>query len=96
MNENYRLVQRLQKRQKQLNLNHVQFAAKLGVSRSAWNFVRTGQKPPGLIVLSGIVKAFPEMGKEVVFFLRTYDTNVSDDISVSGATAEQEPAQVAS
>lgn len=37
-----------------------EFAQRIGVSESAWNRVRRGERQPGMRMLQGIRRAFPE------------------------------------
>lgn len=46
-----------------------EMAGQLDVSTSLWNKTRRGQRPLSEAVLSGIVKAFPQLQPDVLIFL---------------------------
>lgn len=51
-------------------LSDYRFAAKLGISRQLWQFIRTGTKPIGLTLLKAMARTYPELDKEILKFLR--------------------------
>ncbi len=64
------LIERLITRQRELGLTDGEFARRLGISRTLWWAIRTGQRAMGLRSLRGIVRAFPDLDDEVLAFLR--------------------------
>lgn len=73
MDPKQKLIQALLAEQTRLGLSQEQFAEKLGINRSTWNWVRGGVNNPGLRVLSGIVKSFPELNPVLIEYLEAYD-----------------------
>ncbi len=61
-------------KQKNLNESDVQFARRLGVHRTTWQRTRTGDIRVAESIMTGAVKAFPELKDEVLNFL-TNDVN---------------------
>ena len=56
-------------KQKQGNQNDYQFAGKLGVSHQLWQMTRTGKRDIGLVILRASLKAFPNLGRDILVFL---------------------------
>jgi transcriptional regulator with XRE-family HTH domain len=46
--------------QERHGLTGAEFAQQIGMSESAWNRVRRGERQPGVRMLQGIRRAFPE------------------------------------
>ncbi len=46
------------------------FARRLGVSTELWRVTRSGLRNIGITLLKGVLKTYPELEGEVVFFLR--------------------------
>ena len=57
-------------RLKQGELSDYKFADKLGVSHQLWQMTRTGKREVGLTVLQGTIRAYPELSRDVLFFLQ--------------------------
>ena len=57
-------------RLKQRELSDYKFADILGISHQLWQMTRTGKRELGLTVLQGVVKAYPELDRDVLFFLQ--------------------------
>jgi len=63
------LLEKLVEKQSQSKLGDEAFAGKLGISRSYWINIKAGRMNIGISLLSGAVKAFPELQPEVLIFL---------------------------
>lgn len=83
MDPKEQLVKALSKKQEMLGLTHEQFADLLGVNRSTWDWVRKGVNNPGLRMLAGISKNFPDLQEEMVAFLKTYQAENESLVKVS-------------
>jgi predicted transcriptional regulator len=64
------LTESLKAKQRELELSDGAFARRLGVSRPLWVAIRSGQRPVGLSLLRGVVRAFPDLEAEVLSFLQ--------------------------
>lgn len=64
------LLDVLKKRQRELGLNDVQFAAKLQIPRATWTNTKLGYKRIGERVITAALHAFPDLGPEIIIFLR--------------------------
>lgn len=60
------IVDTLREHQKRLEEPDGAFARRLGVTRTAWQMVRTGTCTPGQRMLRGAVAAFPELTRDVM------------------------------
>lgn len=65
------LREKLKEIQTREGLSDYKFADKLGVSHQLWQMTRTGKREIGLAVLQGIMRACPELDRDVLFFLRS-------------------------
>ncbi len=83
MNPKQRLIQALCEQQIKLGLTQEQFAEKLGINRSTWNWVREGINQPGLRVLAGVAKSFPELKNELIAYLETYSPETETQLRAS-------------
>jgi len=64
------LVTILEARQRELGLTDAAFADRLGVSRQLWAMTRAGQRAVGLLLLQGVVRAFPDLHNQVLAHLQ--------------------------
>ena len=64
------LIEKLIERQRSERKSDAAFAATLGVTRTWWNLARNGRATIGDKPLSRIVLHYPELGPEVLAFLR--------------------------
>ena len=64
------LTETLKKRQQKLQLDNAAFARRLGVSRAMWSSVKADRRAPGVHLLRGVTRAFPDLDAEVLAFLR--------------------------
>jgi len=55
------LLQKLIEKQKLEGLSDGKFALKLGISRQLWQATRTGKMRIGERLITGVLKAFPEL-----------------------------------
>jgi predicted transcriptional regulator len=60
------IVERLKGKQKELGMSDVAFAAKLGISRQLWNFIKTGKREPGFKFLKAVMRELPELTVDVM------------------------------
>lgn len=72
MDQKQKLIKALSDEQKNLQLTDEQFAKLLGVNRTTWIWVKTGVNNPGLRVLAGVAKSFPELKVELIEYLEAY------------------------
>lgn len=63
------LILKLKSLQITKKLSGHKFADKLGVSHQLWQMTRTGKREIGLTMLKGIVRAYPELNRDVLIFL---------------------------
>ena len=56
-----KLVTAISDHQKKRQLNDADVAAKLGISRIGWIYIRTGQRKAGIKFIKGVAKNFPEL-----------------------------------
>ena len=78
------LIELLQARQRELGLSDGAFARRLGVSRSLWIAVQSGQRAVGLRLLRGVVRAFPDLDDDVLAFLRERGRHPKQDAGDPG------------
>ena len=64
------LLDSLKTKQQELGLSDREFAEKLGVPRVTWTCTRLGYKRIGETILVAVVRAFPELEREVLLFVR--------------------------
>lgn len=64
------LADTLRAKQTELGLADGAFAARLGITRSAWCYVRQGKRRPGPKVIAGMMRAFPRLTDEALVYLR--------------------------
>jgi len=70
MSENA-LLQRLHEIQRFLgSTDDREFAARLGITHSYWVMLRNGKRKPGHKLFVGVIKAFPELEKDALSYLR--------------------------
>lgn len=65
------LIGKLAKIQKEQCLSDEQVANRLGVKRPMWTMLRNGKLQPGRKTLTGIMRGFPELTTDVLFFLQS-------------------------
>lgn len=65
---------------KQMRDTDASFAARLGISRAAWNMIRLGKRKPGAKVLFGILTAFPDLES---YCKNGFHQNGKNDIGMS-------------
>lgn len=63
------LKEKLKELQTSEGLNDYKFADKLGISHQLWQMTRSGKRDIGLIILKAILKAYPELDRDVLIFL---------------------------
>ncbi len=64
------LLEKLIDRQRSAGLSDRDMATRLGVSSPMWTMVRMGKANMGVRMLGGVVRSYPDLIPEVVFFLR--------------------------
>jgi hypothetical protein len=64
-----RLIQAVMTKQYELGETDLEFSRRLGISRQAWQLVRTERGRPGHRTLKGIVQAFPDLQFEILAYL---------------------------
>jgi transcriptional regulator with XRE-family HTH domain len=64
------LTETLESCQSERGLTDEQFAALIGVTRSAWSMVRSGRREPGVQFLRGVMRAFPRLTDDVLVYVR--------------------------
>ena len=60
------IVEKIRAKQEEQGLNDSAFALKVGISRVAWYYIRTGRNKPSQEVFSKIVRAFPELSRDIL------------------------------
>jgi len=79
------LLEKLKELQAKEGLSDYKFADKLRVSHQLWQMTRTGRREIGLAVLQGALRAYPELNRDVLFFLG-WDVSITSKV-VANATA---------
>ena len=69
-------------------LSDYRFAEKIGVSHQLWQMTRTGKREIGLVILKAITRAYPELDRDVLLFLRG-DVNITSQLAVETTDAPQ-------
>lgn len=69
------LVEKLKIEQTRRGATDAEFAELLGITRQMWIMIKQRQANPGLAVLQGVLRAYPEMKKEVLAYIRDRDKN---------------------
>ena len=64
-----KLIETLRRKQLDLGLNDARFSEMIGVSRPTWWLIRNGQRNPGVRVLRGALREFPEFGPAVYDYI---------------------------
>lgn len=64
------LIHQLEERRRNLGISDEKFARLLGVSRSMWSQVRSGNKEPGERFIGGVMREFPTLTDACVVYLR--------------------------
>ena len=70
------LISKIKEIQEREGLTDVEMARRLGCSRQLYQGTRSGKIPLGRKILNGIMTGFPELKKDVIYFL-TNDANKS-------------------
>ena len=65
MNSSTKLIRSLQG-----DMNQGEYAEKLGISRPFMNLILNGRREPGMLVMRGLLRAFPERETEIVAAFR--------------------------
>lgn len=73
------LIEKLKEIQTKEGLSDYKFAEKLGVSHQLWQMTRTSKRELGLAVLQGIIRAYPELYRDVFLFL-SGDVNITSQL----------------
>lgn len=60
------IVEKLKEKQRSEQLSDEAFAEKLHISRQMWNLVKLGKREPGETVWQGVVRAYPELGGQII------------------------------
>jgi len=77
--------------QKQNGESDYKFAERLGISHQLWQMVRTGKREiPRPPILSGVLKAYPDLIDDVLFFLAS-DVIISSLTYGKTTTAPERP-----
>lgn len=71
------LIEKLKEIQSEEDLSDYRFAEKLGVSHQLWQMTRTGKREIGLVILKAVLKVYPELYRDVLFFLGGDGVNLS-------------------
>lgn len=71
------LIERLKELQTKEGLSDYKFADKLEISPQLWQMTRTNKREIGLVVLKAVLKAYPELSRDVLFFLRSDVNNLT-------------------
>ena len=66
MRDTEQIVRTLTEKQSELGEADGLFAARLGVTRQAWQMARTGDTTPGERMLRGAAQAFPELTRDIL------------------------------
>lgn len=85
------LIEKLKEIQAKEGLNDYKFADNLGISPQLWQMTRTGKRDIGLVILRAATKAYPELYRDVLFFLGD-DVKMFNGIS-QNFTTPSEPSQ---
>jgi len=72
------LVKKLRDIQVMRGLSDIGMAKRLGCSRQLWQMTRTNKILPGKKVVAGISSAFPELHRDVIYFLSNNDKKLSN------------------
>jgi len=64
------IIKKLSQRQEQLALTDLEFSKRLGISRALWSMTRKGEKRVGQKLITGIMKAFPDLIPDVLKYLQ--------------------------
>lgn len=65
------LINKLEAKRLAAELNEREFAALLGISQGAWNQIRQGSSKPGLKFIAGVSRAYDDLDRDVMAFLKT-------------------------
>lgn len=79
------LIERLKELQAKEGSSDYKFADKLEISPQLWQMTRTGKREIGLVILRATLRAYPELSRDVLFFLR-------GDVSSLTSVGSQSPA----
>lgn len=66
------IIDRLAREQAEREATDAEFAALLGISRPLWSQTRDGKLPVGLSLLSGALRAFPDIQDDVLIAVERY------------------------
>jgi len=86
------LLSALIKKQLNQELTDSEFAHKLGISRSMWQFTARGEQEIGWLITLAVVKKFPDLFPELLFYLRDYQRS-SVDLTLYEKSMESAPEQ---
>ena len=75
MTTNNTFLSKLIRRQRKNKQTDQVFADQIKIARSSWTQIRLGDQAIGLSLLSGVAKAFPDMEKDIISFLRGNNRN---------------------
>lgn len=73
------LLEKLIQKQKELGENDSTFATRLGIARSTWHRTKSGDIRVAESILSGAIKSFPELTAEIIIFLSSNVSKLSDN-----------------
>lgn len=83
------LLDKLKEKQAQERLSDHKFADKLSVSYQLWQMTRTGSREIGLAILRGILRAYPELYRDVLIFLGIDDSILANGVKELSTTLYQ-------
>jgi transcriptional regulator with XRE-family HTH domain len=64
------------------NMTQAEFAERIGVSRSTVSMIYNGQRQPGLEMVIGLLREFPQVRCSLISFLSGNVTNVTNSVTL--------------
>jgi predicted transcriptional regulator len=64
------IIEKIESKQKILQLNYVAFAKKLGISRQLWAAIKAGRRKPGYKLFKAVMRELPELTLDVMAAMR--------------------------
>lgn len=83
------LIEKLKEIQAREGLSDYKFADKLGVSPQLWQMTRTGKRDIGSVILKAVAKTYPELNRDVLIFLGSDASILSNQFSDLSTTPPQ-------
>lgn len=87
------LIDKLKELQAREGLSDYKFADKLAVSPQLWQMTRTLKRDIGLVILKAVMRAYPELYRDVLIFLGSDASILSNqfsDLSTTPAKTHQD------